>query len=175
MIFMPKNVPMHGEESKKYDPYPKYRQGKTFTHGNSDKYIFYNPGNTTADIKFMIRATETNDSLVRGGGLTITNETTNQRCRYSKMPGGLYYYLCDSMTGECYYLLSPEAGENYIEDITTGERYYLINPETGTKKADYLTHDYGFIQLAPGENTIMINPDGKAFVSVELYYKATFN
>ena len=151
MIFMPVSIPIHeGEESEKKDPYPKVIEHKMFTHGNDDEYTFYNPGNAMADVRLLIFG------RVYNGGVTFTNNTTKQKCRLSTQPSRMiyYYYACDSMTGECYYYSKTKN-----EKIAT----------------DYLPHDYGFIQLAPGENKINVNPDSTCDIGFELDYKATFN
>lgn len=103
-----------------------------------------------ADVKLMIFGSSTN------GGITFTNNTTKQKCRLSTQPNRMqhYYYVCDSMTGECYYYHKTD------------------NVKIAT---DYLPHDYGFIQLAPGENKISVDPDDTCYIILELDYKATFN
>ena len=141
MIYKPLN-----QQGEKYHPYPKEITLQNLQHGNTQESVFYNPGNATAELKLKVFANPSN------GGILITNNTTNQKCRLAKNPGNHFDYVCDSMTGECYY-----------------------QDGSGNKTADYVTHDYGFIQLATGENRINVNPDSTiSSLRLRLDYKATF-
>lgn len=95
--------------------------------------ILYNPGTQRAKVAIEIAGDA-------GNGITITNKTTDQSCRFVGFShaitnGDKKYIICDGLTGK-----------TVLTDGINGELAFLY-------------HDYGFIELQPGN--VIRNLHGK--------------
>lgn len=139
--------------------FPVKYTGLNLQHNNGQSFFLFNPGTVTADVAVKVKA-EHNSEI--NGALTITNQTTGQRLRLSASPGLTQWYVCNSKNGNCYF-----------------------DDGSGTKTANYVYHDYGFIQLAPADfaftceylrdinnpHKIYVNDPEKRLAGVDLYHK----
>jgi len=85
---------------------------------NMKSILLYNPGTERAKVDIVISGTA-------GDGVTITNKTTQQACRYVAF--------------------TDTDGEIYTDGFTGR----TVVDKDGTKSLAFLYHDYGFIELEP--------------------------
>ena len=115
---------------------------------STDFYLF-NPGNEFAPLGIEIAGSV-------GQGVTITNHTTNQTCRFVAMSETVF------------------DGENYV--YLDGINGKTVAVKDGVETISFLYHDEGFLQLAPAfpaKRNLRISAKGNEVQTVERLFDRT--
>ena len=111
--------------------------------------LLYNPGTVSANVSIVISGSTTD-----GSGVTISNKTTGQNCRYKAF--------------------NTESGQHIYTDGINGKT--ILNT-SGTKEISFLYHDYGFINVAPSypvKRKIFATANGTTVTTVNRLYNDEF-
>ena len=116
----------------------------SFTNIQSNtNVLLYNPGTERAKVSIVISGTA-------GNGVTITNNTTNQSCRYIEFTSNDGDICTDGINGK------------------------TITDKNGVQELAFLYHDYGFIELEPAfpiKRDIYATCEGTTVTTTNILYK----
>lgn len=126
----------------------------SFNSAPQSPFLLYNPGTEPADVGIVVAGQA-------GDGVTITNRTTGQSCRYVRF---------DTTTGS-------NSGYEIFTDSINGKtvKRYAEDPTDLTRTSlAFLYHDYGFIELAPSFPIIrdlFVHYNGTTVSAVNVLYQ----